>query len=570
MNGITSTLKRSKSELKQLTKEPLVIIAIVVSFLLFFIFIIYPIGSAVIYSLKAMGENGIQEENFSLKVYEFIFTHKRFFNAISNSLVLGIIVASTCTVMGFIFAFAMARIKLPLQGVFKNIALLPIISPPFMFAISVILLFGRSGLITFRLLGIDRFEIYGLPGLIIVQTISMFPIAFMTLMGVLQAIDPDLETCAMNLGARRFKSFRSVTLPLALPGIFAAWLLTFVASITDFGNPIIIGGDFNVLSVLAYLEFTGMGNLPRGCALAIVLLVPTVCVFFLQKYIMRKNTYATITGKSTRRATLKAKPYIKVVLFIFCSLLILIILMFYGTIIFTSFVNLWGIDWTPTLKWFEYAYTVGMETFQDTVFLASIATPITAIFGMIVAFLVVRKVFPGRHFLELLTMMSYAIPGTAIGIGYILAFNKPPLLLTGTAVILIACYIFRNIPIGVEAGVAALKQISAEIEESSANLGANTAHTFRKITLPLITPAFFAGATFSFVRCMTAISAIIFLVSGSWRHLTILTLGQTEDMRLGAAGALSTILILVIIIALFLIKKITGLGQEKIFGEIGH
>ena len=189
---------------------------------------------------------------------------------------------------------------------------------------------------------------------------------------------------------------------------------------------------------------------------------------------------------------------------------------------------------------------------------------------MIVAFLVVRKVFPGRHFLELLTMMSYAIPGTAIGIGYILAFNKPPLLLTGTAVILIACYIFRNIPIGVEAGVAALKQISAEIEESSANLGANTAHTFRKITLPLITPAFFAGATFSFVRCMTAISAIIFLVSGSWRHITILSLGQTEDMRLGAAGALSTILILVIIIALFLIKKITGLGQEKVFGEIGH
>lgn len=556
--GIT----KLKNNIIHLIKEPVLLISIIIIFVLLFIFILYPI-------LVAGKLSFFPEGKFSFEIYKYIFQQKRFSKAITNSILLGAIVATLSTIIGFIYAFAQTRAKIVGRNFFKTFVLLPIISPPFMFALSVILLFGRNGLITAGLLHIDRFNIYGLPGLIIVQTISMFPIAYLTLVGILQAIDPDLETCAMNLGAKRLKTFLTVTLPLAMPGIFAAWLLVFVTSLTDFGNPMVIGGDFDVMSVLAYMEFTGMNNFPRGTALAILLLIPTVTIYMVQKYILGKKSYTTITGKSTRRTVPSSTSFANNLLFLLCSLITLIVMMFYLTVIAGSFVKLWGINWSFTLDHFIYSFDVevGTGAIRKTILLALIATPITALLGMIIAFLVMRKEFPGKHLLEFVAMMSYAIPGTAVGIGYILAFNKPPLLFTGTAFILVVCYVFRNVPIGIESGVAALKQISKDIEESSTNLGASSAYTFKKITLPLITPSFFAGATFSFVRCMTAISAIIFLVSARWTHLTVLILSQTEIMRLGVASALSFILIIIIMIAIFIIRKITGLGQEKLFSN---
>lgn len=560
-SGIVLSIRKHRNDLIRLVKEPVLLFGLSVIFILLIVFIVYPVFVSARLSLFPEGK-------FSLDVYKYIFTHNRFRTAITNSILLGAIVATTSTIIGFIFAYALTRTKVPGQKIFKSFVLLPMISPPFMFALSVILLFGRNGLITAGLLGLDRYNIYGLKGLAIVQTIGLFPLAYLTLSGILQAIDPDLEAGAMNLGAKRLRTFMTVTLPLAMPGIFASWLLVFVGSLTDFGNPMVIGGDFNVLSVQAYLEFTGMGNLPRGTALSILLLIPTVAIFLFQKYLLRKKSYTTITGKSTRRAALKATPLINNLLFIVCLIVLLFVLMFYVTIIGGSFVWLWGLDWSFTLKHFAYSFDVGLETLKDTIFLAVIATPVTALLGMLIAFFVVRKSFPGKHVMEFVTMMSYAIPGTAVGIGYILAFNKQPLLLSGTAFILIACYVFRNVPIGVEAGIAALKQISTDIEESSTNLGANSTYTFRRITLPLITPSFFAGATFAFVRCMTAISAIIFLVSARWNHLTVLILAQTEIMRLGVASALCFVLILIIMVFIGIIRKVIGLGQEKIFGTV--
>jgi iron(III) transport system permease protein len=241
--------------------------------------------------------------------------------------------------------------------------------------------------------------------------------------------------------------------------------------------------------------------------------------------------------------------------------------LFYGTIIIGSFVKLWGVDWSLTLDHFSYSWDVGVTTLRNTIMLALIATPLTALMGMIIAFLTMRKHFPGRNALSLLSLLSYAIPGTAIGIGYVLAFNGTPFRWSGTAFILVTAYVFRNVPIAVESGIAALKQISAEIEESSTNLGATSAQTFRQITLPLIKPAFFAGATFTFVRSMTAISAIIFLVSARWNHVTVLILAQTEILRLGVASVMSTILIIVIMGFIYLIMKATGLKRDQIFSS---
>ncbi len=550
---------RKEGKFYQLTRDPVLFISVLLILGLLLLFIVYPLYAAAKLSLTPGGK-------FSFSEYSYIFTHSGYIKTIRNSVTLGITVATLATTVGFIFAFAMTKGNIGGKRFFQGMGILPIISPPFMFALSVILLFGRNGLITAKLLNLDTGGIYGFKGLVIVQVITMYPIAYMTLVGILQAIDPDLETCAMNLGAKRGRTFWTVTFPLALPGIFASWLLVFVGSLTDFGNPIIIGGEFDVLSVKAYLEFTGMGNLPRGAALAILLLVPTVFVFFIQKYIMKNKTYVTITGKSSRRGSASVSKATRAGLFAFCLGVSVFVLMFYTTIIGGSFVKLWGVNWTPTLKWFAYSFDVGFTTLKNTLYLAIIQTPITASLGMVIAFIVVRKSFPGKGSLDFLSMLSYAIPGTAIGIGYILAFNKAPFDLSGTAFILIAVYVFRNVPIGVQGGIAALKQISPDIEESSTNLGATTAYTFRKVTLPLIRPSFFAGATFAFVRAMTAISAIIFLVSARWNHLTVLILAQTEIMRLGAASVLSFVLIVVIMIFVFLIMKLTGLKQSQIFG----
>jgi len=553
-------LRHYQHDLRQLKNEPLLLTAVIGIFLLLLIFIVYPLYMIAKLSLMPEG-------NFSLDVYRFIFTHSRFSRAILNSVMLGGIVATLATAIGFVFAYTLTRTTVPGQKVLNQLALLPMISPPFMFALSVILLFGRNGLITAGLLHIDRYNIYGLKGLIIVQTINLFPIAYLTLSGILQGIDPDLESCAMNLGARRIKTFLTVTLPLAMPGVFAAWLLVFVKSLTDFGNPIVVGGEFDVLSVQAYLEFTGMANLPRGAALAFLLLVPTAMIFLFQKYLIGKRSYATITGKSSRRANIKSHPLANAVLLGVCSFICVFVLMLYAVIIVGSFIKLWGLDYSLTLNHFKYSLDVGLETIKNTIILALLATPFTALLGMLIAFLVVRKSFPGKHLLEFLSMLSYAIPGTAVGIGYILSFNKPPILLSGTAWILVLCYIFRNMPIGVESGIVALKQISKDIEESSTNLGANTQYTFRKVTLPLIMPSFFAGAIYGFVRSMTGVSAVIFLVSAKWNHLTALILAQTEIMRLGAASALSVILIFIIMVFNALLKHVTGLDRTRVFGK---
>ncbi len=544
----------------QLTREPLLLGAVLFLLVLLGLFILYPLFEVARMSLTD------SEGSFSSDVYSYVFTHIRYRRAIRNSVLLGVIVASTSTFVGYVFAFSLTRAGIRWKKFFNTMAILPIISPPFMFALSVILLFGRNGLITAGLLKLDVTGLYGLKGLVIVQTIGMFPMAFMTLSGILQGIDPDLDTCAMNLGAKKGRAFFTVTLPLSLPGIFASWLIVFVGSLTDFGNPIILGGDFDVLSVQAYLEFTGMGNLARGTALAILLLVPTVAVFFVQKYIMKNKTYTTITGKSSRRGIVVVGPVVRNVLFVFCLVFSAFVLMFYITIISGSFIKLWGINWSFTLEHFSYSWDVGLRTMRNTLFLALISTPITAIMGMVIAYIVVRKSFPGKHLMEFLSMLSYAIPGTCVGIGYILAFNKAPFKLSGTAFILIACYVFRNVPIGVESGIAALKQISPDIEESSTNLGGNSSYTFRNITLPLIRPSFFAGATFAFVRSMTAISAIIFLVSARWNHMTVLVLAQTEIMRLGVASVMSFALIVVLLVVIMLIMRLTGLKQSQIFG----
>ena len=230
--------------------------------------------------------------------------------------------------------------------------------------------------------------------------------------------------------------------------------------------------------------------------------------------------------------------------------------MLYLTIIAGCFVRNWGIDYSFTLDNWGEALSRGWTSIRDTVTLAAIATPIAGLLAMVAAMLIVRKKFPGKRLLEVLIMTPYAIPGTLIGISYILAFNKPPILLVGTGAIIVINYVIRELPVGVENGIAALHQIDPSIEEAASDLGADVNTVFRTIVLPLVRPAFISSMSYTFVRSMTAVSAIIFLISARWNHLTVLIFNFSENLRFGLASVLSTVLIVIVLAVFFLMNAI--------------
>ena len=542
--------------LRLIWKEPLLLLSILVIFYFLLIFVAYPI-------FLVFKTSVIIDKQLDFSNYLAVFSKRYYFQPFINSMILGICTASTGTLLGFAFAYAITRTPIPFKRFFRITATFPIISPPFVVALAAILLFGRSGTLTpFVEKIIGEYSIYGLGGLVLVETIAYGPIAFLVLYGVLQAIDPALEEAAMDLGASRARVFSTVTLPLAVPGIASAWLLVFIESMADFGNPMIISGDFRVLSVQAFLQITGMYDLSRGSTLAILLLAPTVTAFFIQKYWVSRKSYVTVTGKPTGATIKGLEWYVKLPAYATCLLFTGMIFLFYGMVIYGSFQTLWGVDSTLTIKNYIEMFEVGKGYIMDSLILSTLATPITWILGMFIAFLVIRKKFIGRGVMEFVSMLTFAVPGTVVGIGYIIAFNQRsvlfPFILTGTAWIIVTLLIFRNMPVGIRSGIAALQQIDPSIEEASIDLGADSNKTFRKITLPMIAPAFFSGLAFSFVKAMTAISAIIFVVSGKWNLITVAVLGFVDNSQYAQAAAMSLLLISIVLVALGIIQAIVS------------
>jgi len=523
------------------TRDPVTNYLIIIIFVIIGIFIAFPLYQAVKLTFL---ENG----SFSLDLWVKILTKGQYLEALWGSIKLGLITATCSTLIGYLFAFSVTRMRLKGKKFFSIMATLPIISPPFSLTLSIILLFGNNGLITKQLLNIsDSISIYGLGGLVVVQTMGMFPIAFLTLSGVLESIDSTLEDAALNLRASKWQTFRTVTLPLSIPGIASSWLLVFTTSLADFANPLMLAGKYKVLSVEAYMEVTGLNRLNYGAALSLLLLVPTATAFLLQRYWVNKKSYVTITGKPSARLTELTNRPTKAFLITAMVFVTVFLISLYGTIIAGCFVKNWGIDYSFTLENWPEALSRGKDAIFDTLTLAALATPIAGILSMLVAFIVVRKKFIGKRLLEIGVMIPFAVPGTMIGISYILAFNTPPILLVGTASIIIINYIVRELPVGVEGGIAVLKQMDPAIEEAAQDLGAGPGRIFRTILLPLIRPAFISSLSYTFVRSMTAVSAVIFLISANWYHMTVLIYNFSENLRFGLASVLSTTLIIIVL-----------------------
>lgn len=542
------------------TRDPIMGYTILGLFLLVLVFIAYPL-------LEAVRLTFVKEGKLTLEVWAAVLS-PRYLTAFWGSIQLGVLTATASTVLGFAFAFLVERTSVGAKGLITNLGTLPVISPPFSLTLSIILLFGNNGLVT-RFLGLENFSIYGLGGLVLVQTVSMFPIAFLTLSSVLKAIDSTVEDAALDLRASRWHTFRTVTFPLAMPGVLSAWLLVFTNSLADFANPLLLSGSYRVLSTEAYMEVTGQNNLGGGAALSLLLLLPTLTAFFAQRYWVTRRSFVTVTGKPSTRLTELASPAVRAGLATFVGLCLLFIVALYGTIVAGCFVKNWGIDYTFTLDNIGEALTRGWRAITDTVTLAALATPIAGILAMVAALVVVRQKFIGKRLLEALMMTPFAIPGTLLGISYILAYNKPPLILVGTAAIIVINYIVRELPVGLENGAASLRQIDPAIEEAASDLGADSPTVFRTVVLPLIRPAFLSTMSYTFVRSMTAVSAVIFLISANWYHLTVQIYNFSELLRFGWASVLATTLIVIVFLAFGVMRLVVpDDGQtEKTFSR---
>ena len=552
--------KQRREEFVMLLHQPGLFFCIIAILAILIIFCIFPIVRLLIATLT--NDAG----QFDLATVHRVIEKTNFFTSLMNSIKLGITVAILGTIVGYVFAFAVTRTEMPGKRFFHIMAMLPILSPPFVISLAIILLFGRSGVITKQLLGIRNNNVYGFTSLMVVQTLALFPLAYLNLKGVLESIDGSVEDASRCLGASRWKVFASVTLPLSVPGILSGLLIVFAKSISDFGNPQVLAGDYSVLSVDAYMQITGLYDLKTGAFMAMSILLPAMLAFFIQKFWVARKSYVTVTGKPVGNVKKITEKGIVIPLFVFCLLITLVIILFYGTVVWISLIKTWGVDMSLSFKNYSFVFKRGMRAIKDTLLLSLIATPITALLGMLISFLLIRKKFYGKKLMEVASMIPFAIPGIALGIGYILAFNTKPILLTGTAAIVVAALTFRTLSVGVEAGSNSLRAVDPSIEEASAVLGANSFITFFRISLPLMRSALFSGLLNAFVRSMTSVSAVIFLVSVNWNLLTVSIMSEIEGSRLGVASAYCVVLMVMVLIVLLVLEVVmdgSGMKQKR-------
>ena len=560
---------------KKLMADPIMVLTIVVLITFLTLFILYPLAILLVDSFY--GGNG-----FTLATFQRIMAMPNFITAITNTLKVGFLVGILSTIVGLLFAYVevYVRVGKAVGGLFKVVSMLPVVSPPFVLSLSMIMLFGKAGLITRFLLGIYDNNVYGFWGIVIVQTLTFFPVCYMMLKGLLKNIDPSLEEAARDMGASRSKVFLTVTMPLLLPGLGNAFLVTFIESIADFANPMIIGGSYDTLATTIYLQITGAYDKEGAAAMAVVLLSITLLMFAVQKYYLEAKTAATLTGKASRGRMLIEDRSVSVPLTILCALAAFFVIMMYACVPIGALFPTWGYKFTPlTFKWFGQVFTRyhGLQAFRDSFVLSLIAAPITALLSMIISYLVVKRKFKAKGFIEAVSMLAMAVPGTVLGVGYIRGFSGGVFHtgflqgIYGSAAILIIVFVVRSLPTGTRSGISALRQIDKSIEESAYDMGADSFKVFMTVTLPLIKDSFLSGLVTAFVRSITAISAIILLVTPQFLLITVQINEFAEKGSYSIACAFATILIIITYGAVLLMNLfIRFFGTSRKIKEDSH
>ncbi len=502
-----------------------------------------------------------QETINSLATYVDFFSKRYYWEALKNSILLAVV--STILVVCIAFCFAYLGLRGPdlFKGPLRLLGLLPLIAPPFIFALSLIVIGGRKGILTkaFML----PFHIYGWPGVIIAQVITFVPLGYLMIENVLRSLNPNLDEAASDMGASDLQILFKITIPLAAPGILKAALLVFIMSIADFGNPMLIGGGVPFLATKAYFLWISEANLEMAAVFCVFLVIPSMIMFIVHEYILKGKMYTTIGGKPQQTEKKKMSPILLAPMMAIVVPVSLMILTCFGVIFLGAFTKILMIDNSFTLSNFETQN--GIRSLMSSLKFAFSAALIAPVIGITLSYVLVRKRVPLKQALEFLALLGFAVPGTVMGVGYILSFNSPPLKLTGTFAIMVINEAFRNLSVGLEAGVSKLHQVDVSIEEAAVDMGASAFQTFTKIVLPLISSAFVAGFIYTFMVGMIAVSAVIFLISPGNHLASLYILGVAEEGFLGMACAISVMLILIVLACLGALRLLSKYTRSSAF-----
>ena len=533
-------------KIKTFINAELIHILAAILFLLLAVFLLYPILAVLIKSIKG-------PEGLTLSYYAKFFAKGYYFQSLLNTLMLGFINTVVCLTVGFCMAYLTTRGPLSLRKPLKFITMMPLIAPPYLFAISLIILFGRNGILT-KAFGLN-WSIYGFSGVVIAQTLAFIPLAYLMIENTLMSLNPNLEESAYDLGASETRIIRTITIPLLAPGILKAGLLVFVMTIAEFGNAAILGGRTPFLAPDTYQMIIGEADFEMGSVLSVILIIPCIIIFFLHSYLLTGKKFTTIGGKPVASEPRKMTPLVKIPFLIISCLAGLVILISFGVVFISSFTRLLGVK-----NEIVFSHILNFDSnraIYNSIQVSLIAAFIGAIIGTLLAYVIVRGKFFGRTFIEMVSLSGFALPGTVIGIGYLLAFNTPPFKLTGGIMILALNCVFRFLAVGVEAGISKLHQINIEIEEASADLGANFMTTFYKIVLPIMFPAFIAGFIYTFMTAIVSLSAVVFLVSPGFELAAVKIFDAAAYGEIGIASATTMKLVVIVIFCMVILNFIT-------------
>ena len=516
---------------------------------LLLVFVVWPVLRVAVLSLQ--GPTG-----FTLAHYAEFFGTWRLARIFVQSLTVAAVSTVITVAIALVLAYAVTRTDIPGKRFVSLASLLPLIAPPFLVSLAFILLFGRNGVIT-RALGLD-WSIYGFQGIVVSQVFTFLPQAYILLANVLGNIDTSLEEAAENLGAGALTTLGRVTLALARPGLASAALIVFILCLTDFGNPILVGGRYNVLATEIYAQVVGMNDFAAAATMSVVLIVPCLLAYVANTYWVAGRSYVTVSAAS--RTTVRPTPsFVRWALVVVAGGIALFIGVIYALIPLGSFVRLWGSDWS--LSWRHYALdstAEGAWPVWNSVRLAVLTAAVGTVLALVTAYVVERKRPLGARAIAFLSLLPAALPGTVVGVGYILAFNVPPLLLTGTIWILVTSVVFWKFPVAVLDAINTLKQIDPALEDAAVSLGAGGVRTFTTVIVPLLKGTAFSVFVYFFVNGMVTVSAVIFLIYPGFNLGSVAILAQVENGYPGVACALGTIILAIVIGAVLLLRAVVG------------
>lgn len=546
--------------LKIMQGDRFIIATLLTIILLIVFFILYP-TVAIFISMLFNGSEFVPSQVLDILKQPYIL------RVIGNSLSVAATVGVLSTLFGLAFALYTTRIAKRTAVIGKIFSILPIVTPPFVVGLGVTLMLGRSGYVTAFLveyLGFPTNWLYGFTGIAIAHTLALTPMSFMILEGALKSIHPSVEEAAYTLRANRYQTFAHIIFPLLKPALANSFLVVAIQSLADFSTPLVLGGNFDVIATQIYFYIAGSQlDYISASTLGTLLLLFSLVIFVVQYLWIGNRSYVTVSGKSYRGDVQELPSGLKAIIICSLGFWVLFNVVLYGSIFYGSFTVNWGVDYTLTLKNYSDLFGQGFNdgawpSLIQTVIFAATAAPITAIFGLLIAYITVRRDFKGKKTLEFITLLCFAVPGTVAGVSYIIAFNNTPIYLTGTGIIIILSMVMRNMPVGMRAAIAGLGQLDKSLDEASLSLKASSFKTILFVVLPLLKPALLSALITSFVRAMTTVSAIIFLVTADTRVATSYILNRVEDGEYGIAIAYGSILIVVMMSIILLFDWLVG------------